>query len=327
MFKKVFLFSSILFFVGIGCKTDKKTSEEKPQTVTIPPFNKDSAYTYVKKQVEFGPRVPSTEAHKACGAWLVKEFKKYGAKVIEQDFKAQAYHGGVLEAKNIIASFNPETKTRILLAAHWDTRFMADEEKDETKQKEAILGADDGGSGVAVLLEIARQIKANPINLGVDIILFDAEDQGNNSDDASVINTWCIGAQHWSNNPHVNSYRAKYGILLDMVGAKNARFTKEEVSRTYAPTTLNKIWTLAKNLGYSNYFADVNTPGVTDDHYFVNTVAKIPMIDIINRPENRKFGHYWHTHKDNMDVIDPNTMKAVGKLVLNILYKESIQEF
>jgi glutaminyl-peptide cyclotransferase len=317
----------VLFFAS-SCKNDRKQQlpEDEPKTVTIPPFDKDSAFAFVKHQVGFGPRVPGSEAHRQCGDWLVAQLKSHGATVTEQRFPAKFYTGGAYEGRNIIGAFNPEHKNRILLAAHWDTRFIADEDPDAARRKDPILGADDGGSGVGVLLEVARQIAAHPLDLGVDILFLDAEDQGDNDDEKgdAIINTWCMGAQYWAKNPHVQGYRANYGILLDMVGAHGARFTKEAVSRTFANRTLDKVWALAANLGYGNYFVDVNTSGITDDHYFINEIAKIPMIDIINRPENERFGKHWHTHGDDMSVIDPNTLKAVGKVVQNVIYKQSL---
>ena len=168
--------------------------------------------------------------------------------------------------------------------------------------------------------------------MGVDIILFDAEDYGESKDDiedeaegAKNRSTWALGSQHWSNNLHRGGYKPQYGILLDMVGARNARFPKEQYSKYFAEPIVEKVWGLAHKLGYSNYFHNADGGGVTDDHYFVNTIANIPMIDIINLPldsENKGFGNHWHTHSDNMDVINKRTLKAVGQVLLELLIKE-----
>lgn len=301
------------------------TIDEPLEELVIPNINRDSVYDFVQKQVDFGPRVPGSEAHKQCAAWFKEKFESYGAKVYMQNFQANFHFGASVPSTNVIASFNPEHKRRVLLCAHWDSRHIADQ--DTERQDEAILGADDGGSGVAVLLEIARLIKDNPIDLGVDMVLFDAEDQGDSSGAANSDLTWCLGAQYWSRTPHIPGYRAKYGILLDMVGSKGARFTKEQFSMQHAPGLMNKTWKLAEDLGYSNFFVDIPTSPITDDHKFVNEIAKIPTIDIINRPPNTGFGEYWHTHDDNMDVISKRTLAATGNVVLAVIYNESINEF
>jgi glutaminyl-peptide cyclotransferase len=324
--------AAALMAAGLSaCKSDDagqsaETTAEGPAAVQVPvpKFERDSAYAFVAKQVSFGPRVPNTEAHQQCRQWLADQFRAYGAKVIEQNFQAKAYTGEVLDATNIIAQFNPEATKRIMLSAHWDSRPFADSPLSQERQAEPILGADDGGSGVAVLLEIARQLQANPIEMGVDIVLFDAEDYGDSG--GGKAESYALGAQHWSRNMHLSGkQRPKYGILLDMVGAKGARFPKEYFSMQFAPQVVNKVWKLAQDMGYGNYFVNDSGGGVTDDHYFVNTIAKVPMIDIINRPIGTEtgFGEYWHTHDDNLDIIDPRTLRAVGQVVLAVVYREA----
>lgn len=321
---------SFLIFSGSACNTDTKNPaknnvtaadvDEPTQTRKIPRFDRDSAYAFVAKQVNFGPRVPNMKSHTACKNWLVTRFKEFGATVIEQDFKATAYTGEVYNATNIIAQYNPERKRRILLGAHWDTRFIAD--KDTERQDEPIDGADDGGSGVGVLLEIARQINLNGIDIGVDIILFDAEDNG--EDNGGNPNSWCLGSQYWAKNMHRSDYNAMYGILVDMVGAKNARFAQEDLSMQIHPTLVNKVWDLAASMKQGKYFVKAKAGPITDDHYFVSKIARIPMIDIINLPGGTKtFGHYHHTHADNMDVIDKNTLFAAGQVVLAVVYRQN----
>jgi len=287
------------------------------------------AYRYIEKQVSFGPRVPNTMAHDSCAEWLKREFHEVGARLIVQHADLKAYTGEILKAQNFIAVYNPEAKRRIMLAAHWDSRHLAEWDADDSKRMQPILGADDGASGVGVLLEIARNLDVHKIEgLGVDIILFDAEDIGQPRGGGGFPeqeNTWCLGSQHWSRNKHQPDYRPMYGILLDMVGSKNARFPREDVSMKYAPDVVNKVWTEAQKAGYSSYFDFGRAPGVTDDHLYVNQIAKIPMIDIINRPVTSEtgFGHYWHTHQDDLSIIDKKTLQAVGQTVLNVLYKEA----
>jgi Peptidase family M28 len=333
---KILIFAG---FAGIlvsnaGCKSDSSqsraaTGTEELQPVPVPKFDRDSAFTFVGKQLEFGPRVPNTGAHRQCRDWLVSQFKSYGLTVLEQDFKATAYTGETLNGTNIMAQYKPEAPRRILLAAHWDSRHIADSPLSTERQDEPIPGADDGGSGVAVLLEIARQLQANPAGVGVDLLLFDAEDHGDDNDQTPNPESWCLGSQYWSKNMVPSGYHPKYGILLDMVGAKNARFPKEGVSMRFAPAVTNKVWKLAQNLGYSTYFTETKSGAITDDHYFVNTLTGIPMIDIINKSGNTQtgFGAHWHTHNDNMDVIDIRTLRAVGQTLLEVIYREATGRF
>ena len=325
--------SALLLAALSSCQSDgsgQSSAEEAPpkEKVSVPKFERDSAYAFVEQQVAFGPRVPNTEAHQKCKQWLTGQFKSYGAKVIEQDFQPTAYTGTVLKATNIIAQFNPDANKRIVLAAHWDSRPFADSPLSEERRDEPILGADDGGSGVAVLLEVARQLQAHPIEMGVDLVLFDAEDYGESGGERAE--TYALGSQYWARNLHVSGkQRPKYGILLDMVGARGARFPQEYYSVQFAPQVVRKVWKLAQNMGYGNYFVNDSGGGITDDHYFVNTIANIPMIDIINRQPGAQagFGEHWHTHNDNMDIIDPRTLRAVGQVLLAVVYREANADF
>jgi len=286
--------------------------------IPIPNFNADSAFLFVKTQVDFGPRVPNTPAHQKCAEWFVAEFRRYGLTVIEQKFKAPHFKGTMFNGVNIIAQYKPEAAKRILLAAHWDSRFQAD--KDTKDRNKPIDGADDGASGVAVLLEIARTLAENPVDIGVDLLLFDLEDQG---DDGGRSETWCLGAQHWAKNLHRPGYSPYYAVLLDMVGAKGARFYKEGVSMEVAPNTVNQIWKLAISLGYGEYFMQEQRGGITDDHVFVIRHARIPMINIISMPNQgiSPFGAYHHTHDDNLSLIDKKVLEAVGQTMTALIYR------
>lgn len=323
----VILFLSLTTLVS--CKQKPSSTENETEQIKLasaPAFNADSAYVFVDKQVKFGPRVPNTPAHVKGGDWMVKKLKEYGFEVTEQPFKPVTFDGKVLNARNIIGSYNPSATKRILLAAHWDSRPFAD--KDSVKKEQAIDAANDGASGVGVLLEVARTIHTaqQKPTIGVDIILFDAEDWGEKDDmqpDQKKV-FWCLGSQYWANNLHKPNYSAYFGILLDMVGAKGAIFPKEGQSVQFAGNITNQIWDIAERLGYSQYFVKQEGGGITDDHVFVNTVAKIPMVDILHQElnSNRTFGAYHHTHGDNMSIIDKNTLKAVGQTVIQVLYQE-----
>jgi glutaminyl-peptide cyclotransferase len=286
--------------------------------VPVPRFDQDSAYSYVAAQVDFGPRVMNTPAHEATKDYLVAKLESFGAQVEQQKFTAAAYDGTALEGTNIIARFNPEHKDKLLLAAHWDTRHVADSEL-EKDPNAVVHGADDGASGVGVLLEIARQVGLSTPDIGVEIVFFDAEDYGGSGDSES----WGLGSQHYAKN--LTGIRPRYGILLDMVGAKDATFAYEGLSKREAPQVVEKVWNMAHTLKYGPFFPKTDgSPGITDDHFFVMKYARIPMIDIINFRSNTKTGFvtHWHTGDDNMDKIDAKTLQAVGQTVTAVLYRE-----
>ena len=327
MLKRITYISLILLLFS-SCE-DKKT-QTKPQAVAhksevrVPDFNADSAYQYVKKQLDFGPRVPGGEAHARCVEYFIDFFNDKADTVYVQDFRTRLYNGKGIDGKNIIASFNPEAKKRILLAAHYDSRPFADHDPDENNWNTPIDGANDGASGVGVLMEIARVLNSNPINTGIDIILFDLEDYGAPAYENVMTNDdWALGSQYWSKNPHVYNYRAYFGLLLDMVGASNPKFPKEYYSQQFAPSLSNDVWRMARELGYSDYFTNEIGHPINDDHIYVNVIAKIPMIDIIHLENNEEssFYPYWHTMKDNIEQIDPNTLGMVGDVVLNVIYR------
>ncbi len=339
--KNYIKFLALISIVFIGaCESDNQETNSKEKTVSkiikeekpkieTPSFNEDSAFLYVKKQVDFGPRVPNTKEHDSCGAWLAKELAKYGFDTIVQRGKVRAFTGNVLNMQNIIGQYNKAAKERIMFCAHWDTRPFAD--RDTINKNKPIDGANDGASGVGVLLEVARQISLKHPNIGVDIIFFDTEDYGavkvseTMQDLSSMTDSWCLGSQYWCKNPPIPNYNPKYGILLDMVGAKNAIFPKDAVSRHYAGGLMNKVWSAAQNLGYGNYFVNQLSGALTDDHTYINEMTTIPVIDIIHYIPNGNygdFGKFHHTHADNMEIVDKTTLKAVGQVMLHVIYQE-----
>ncbi len=317
--------------MGSGCNTtpsDKQSSNrvDKPQLET-PNFDADSAYWYIEKQVAFGPRVPNTPEHAKCANWLTSSMKRMGAEVFVQEAQVTAFDNSQLNIKNIIARFQPEKNNRVLLFAHWDTRPFSDHDPDPAKRNQPIDGANDGASGVGVLMEIGRQLGQHPTHPGIDIIFFDAEDYGQ-PDHLTLPykpDTWCLGSQYWGKNPHQKNYYARFGILLDMVGAPNATFYQEQGSVDMAPRLVDHVWNVAAETGYSQYF--IFRPGgrITDDHVYVNKYTKIPCINIIqfDPTSDSSFGSFWHTQNDTMDNIDQNTLKAVGQTILEVIYREN----
>ena len=324
-FKYKILLITLLFIGACTSEPRQKTSSKTPkEKIEVPTFNADSAYFFVEKQVSFGPRNLSSKGWEDCSFWLEAKFKKYTPNVIIQEASVTTFDGKNHTLKNIIVSFLPDKNNRIALFAHWDTRPIADH--DTENQNSPILGANDGGSGVGVLIELARQFgKVNP-KIGVDIILFDAEDYGQpeNSEYPIMQDSWCLGSQYWSNNPHKQNYFARYGILLDMVGAKNATFRHEEISCYYGLNILQKVWRKASRLGFVDYFLFENAKQIIDDHYYVNKITGIPTIDIIEYDPSTatNFNKHWHTHEDNMNNIDKNTLNAVGQTLLDVVYNE-----
>lgn len=319
VFVSFFMTINVIFAsCGAGKSAGAAQSEESVSEKTVPTFDADSAYAYVKRQVDFGPRVPNTEAHRRAGDWLVEKLKGFGAEVLEQKADLKAFDGTVLHSRNIFGSFNPEAERRILLLAHWDCRPWADEDPDEAKRSMPVDGANDGASGVGVILEIARQIHQaeEAPGYGVDVLFVDAEDWGTDN----VEDSWALGTNYFVNNPIKPGYKPAKAILLDMVGSKDATFYKEYFSEMAAPGLNSDIWGIASTLGYGELFPPQVESAVTDDHRPLIEVG-IPCIDIIDYRKGKGFDPVWHTTSDNMDNISAQTLKAVGTTVLNYIYR------
>jgi len=329
----------ILSIASIGCimaacGSRKSVTAEAPIVPVGPAFIADSAYQFCQQQCDFGPRTMNSKAHDDCGQWIADKFTEYGMTVTTQKASLKGYDGTMLNSMNIIASFKPELSNRILLCAHWDSRPWADNDPDEANWKQPVMAANDGASGVAVMLEVARLIhlctkeKADSLNLGVDFICFDAEDYGfpqwETADDPG--DTWALGAQYWAAHLHKEGYTARFGILLDMVGGQGARFYQEQMSLHYARDVVDKVWKAASIVGFSSIFPTDTGEGITDDHLPVNTTARIPCIDIIPYYpdcEASSFGPTWHTVNDDMAHIDKATLQAVGQTVIQVLFSEA----
>ena len=322
--KLSYIFIALLCLAA--CGNSKKTVAEA--VAVGPEFSADSAYVYCAAQCDFGPRLMNSEAHDLCGDWIEAKFRHFGMAVSRQETVVTGYDGTKLNCRNIIASFRPGSKERILLCAQWHSRPWADNDPDSANWRKPVMGANDGASGVAVMLEIARLLqRADSINVGVDFVCFDAEDWGipQWSDAETDGDTWALGAKYWSEKAHSAGYKARFGILLDMVGGAGAVFHREAVSQQYASTIVEKVWAAAKVAGYSSFFPDADGGMITDDHVPVNEKANIPTIDIIPfyaNCEQSSFGPTWHTVNDTMENIDRNTLKAVGQTVIQVLFSE-----
>ncbi len=330
MNKILLLSSALLLATFVRCSGSKSQSDDTSsatpkEAIEIPVFNPDSAYIFVKKQTDLGARVPNTKPHAQCLAYLSGKLRDYADSVVVQEGRGTLYNNKAIDIKNIIGIFNPQAADRVLLVAHWDSRPFADQDPDPSRHKTPIIGANDGASGVGILLEIARNLTTLPDRIGVDIILFDVEDYGSPAFDPTVRNNdggWCIGSKYWANNPHKSDYKARFGILLDMVGATGAKFYKEQHSLHYARGIVDKVWGRAIASGFDGYFIDRSGGYIIDDHIPINEIRNIPTIDIIQYDPNTEsgFNPYWHTAKDNLDIIDRNTLYAVGQTVMNIVF-------
>jgi len=324
--------TACLAFVAVSlvsCGLRKQaTSDNTTMQPVGPAFIADSAYLFCQKQCDFGPRTMNSEAHEQCAKWIVSTFGTYGMTVTEQHASLIGYDGTSLKSTNIIASYLPEQKDRILLCAHWDSRPWADNDPDEANWKKPVLAANDGASGVAVMLEIARLLATDSLKLGVDFVCFDAEDWGipQWSDAEDKGNNWALGSQHWAENcPKQQAKNYRFGILLDMVGGQGAQFYQEQLSLYYARNVVDKVWLAAQVVGFGSFFPKHEGIGITDDHVPVNRVAKIPCIDIIPYYpdcEQSSFGPTWHTVNDDMAHIDKNTLQAVGQTIIQVLFSE-----
>ncbi len=331
--KKYLLYIVCCTLSIVSC-TDNKTVETKQpeviqpeiKRIAAPDFNSDSAYAFIKVQADMGPREPGSKAHEKAVTYFENKFAAYGATVFVQKATVTTFDQKKWLSKNIIASFNSEQTTRVMLCAHWDSRPFCDEDSNKANAKKACPGVNDGASGTGILIEIARALAKQKPNIGIDIMLWDMEDYGQGRVEYTgegMEDDWGLGSQYWSKNPHKQGYTARFGILLDLVGTKKAEFSHEKVSMFYAAAFVNKIWNDAYLLGYGNYFTQKEIDPITDDHVYVNKFANIPCVDIIGYDlEKKRFFPEHHTLADDLKIIDKNTLKAVGQTVLEVIYNE-----
>ena len=325
------LLAALAIMATLACGNGQtKGSSRKADTIALnpcPTFSADSALNHIRRQCDFGPRTTSSEASRLCGNYIIEQFRQYGATVDEQNVDVKIWDGTSMPARNIIAHINPANTDRIMLCTHWDSRPWADNDPDEAHHHTPVPAANDGASGVGVMLEIARLIQQQPVQVGIDLICFDAEDMGTPvwaETTGSSSDTWCLGSYQWAQRAVQVGYKARYGILLDMVGGYGATFAKEGISMRYAQPVANLVWGLAAQIGYGQFFPDEQGGYITDDHINVNLVAGIPCIDIIPYYNDgpSSFGPTWHTLKDTPDNIDPNVLEAVGQTLTQLIYNE-----
>ena len=330
--KHILLFAAAALMAAsvCSCKSAKKNaSADDDSAVALigPDFNADSAMAYCAAQCDFGPRTMNSEAHDRCADWIERKFRQFGCDVQAQKADFNGYDGTLLHGRNIIARANPSATTRLLVCAHYDSRPWADNDPDSANWHRPVMAANDGASGVAVMLELARLMQGDTtLTVGVDFVCFDAEDWGTPqwADTPDTGDSWALGAQYFAETLP-KGYDVRYGVLLDMVGGQGARFFQEGVSKQYAPAIVKKIWRAARKAGYGSTFPTDDGGMITDDHVPLNQKAGIPTVDIINYyPDcaQSSFGPTWHTVSDDMQHLDPATLKAVGQVMVQVIYGE-----
>lgn len=320
---KTVFYLSIPFFLSCKQKVDKNsisTNSEKigeiSQKDNKVSFDSNEAYKEIEAQLSFGYRIPGTKAHLETRDYLKSALEERGLSVVLQEFDGRDYFSKKVKGYNIIGKLNTNIKKRVLLLAHWDSRQVSDQDPNPKMRNKPIMAADDGAASVAVILEILRQIKLQNIeDIGIDVAFVDIEDTGKDGDG------WCQGSEFYAKSIALDKDKAEYAILLDMVSAKGALFTLEQYSKLYAEFHQNELWSLAARLGYSSYFKKEEGGAITDDHVSIIKYARIPAVDIINYDPNSSSGFpsHWHTQNDNIQIIDKETMTAVGETVLNYI--------
>ena len=295
-----FLITLVILFFAVGC-----------QGQTVPHFDEQKSFSYLEKQCEFGPRNPGSAGHKKCLTFLTAELRKYADRVTHQSFCYPLRSGQApVTMTNVIANFQSTNTDRILLCAHWDTRPWADEDPNPSNRNKPVMGASDGASGVAVLLEIARLIHIYPPPYGIDIVFFDGEDYGVSGDNDS----WAIGSREFAYHKSP-SYNPQFGILLDLVGDKDQQIYIEGNSFRYAPEIVDRIWKKAAQLGIIEFIPEHGYE-IMDDHIRL-LEAGIPCIDIIDFDYQ-----YWHTVEDTPDKCSPQSLANVGRVVTAVIYEQ-----
>ena len=327
MFRGIQYSILVLLLLCVSCVKQQQSSTTNSQLST---FSADSAYTYIAQQLAFGARVPGTQAHEACGDWLVSELARHGAQVKNQHGTMTNYAGKPQTIRNIVAILEGNTSHAILLCAHWDCRPWSDEEELYEDRFEPVMGANDGASGVGVILEMVRQLSIRKSKgefiPTVQVVFFDCEDMGTPAHftGSQRDHTWCLGSQYWAQQLKIQNskFKINYGVLLDMVGDPSATFPKEYFSMQYAGGYVEQLWRTAQRLGYGRYFVQQATYyPITDDHYYVSTIAGIPCVDIIDYKTNTEtgFAEWWHTQHDDIQNINKQTLQAVGETVLTTI--------
>jgi peptidase M28-like protein len=277
-------------------------------------FDGARAFTYLEQQVRFGPRIPGTGAHDSTGDWILARLRERADTVVVQDIPHRTADGQTLHLRNFLARFRPAEAERVLYLAHWDTRPRADQSANLAAQRQPVPGANDGASGVAVLLGVADALKAKPPTVGVDLLFVDGEDYGNFADSNDVL----IGSRWFAAHQPVG-YPPLYAVLFDMVGDKDLRIGYEGNSQGFAPEVVDLVWRTADELGYKSVFVPQLGSTLIDDHVSLQNagIHAIDVVDFSYGPGNS----YWHTTEDTIDKVSAQSLQIVGEVAVALVRK------
>jgi peptidase M28-like protein len=287
-------------------------------------FSGEQALAYARTQVDFGARVPGTEGHHRTGDWIVAQMRQRADTVIQQQWTHVTQRGDSLPMRNILARFHPEMEQRVLYLAHWDTRPVADQDRNLGARQMPIPGANDGASGVALLIALGDVLTKTPPSVGVDLLLVDGEDYGSfaDSNNPDVL----IGSRYFAEHLPSPDYRPLFGVLWDMIGDRDLNIYQEQNSVQAAPEVVQRVWQTAKELGYDDYFIPEVIEPITDDH--VPLIKKglrvIDVIDIdygppIENGGSRPAATYHHTMQDTIDKVSARSLQIVGDVATTLV--------
>src|SRR5213596_1699021 len=292
----------------LGCQAREGSHARRPRE-----FDGSRAFGYVEQQMAFGPRIPGTPGHERAGDWLVAQFRARADTVWVQPFAHVTQRGDTLHLRNILARFRPAAAERVLFLAHWDTRPRADQSANLGQQRLPVPGANDGASGVAVLLGVADALKAKPPAVGVDLLFVDGEDYGDFTKDSTDV---LIGSRYFAAH-QPPGYPPLFAVLFDMVGDKDLRIGYEGNSQAFAPEVVDRVWRTANELGYERYFIPQVESTLIDDHVALQKagIHAIDVVDFNYGPGNS----YWHTTEDTIDKVSAASLKVVGDVAVALV--------
>jgi len=302
-----------------GEKPSRPVRTPAASSPTLPDFDPARSFQDLSRVAGFGPRNAGSPGHQQCLTYIGATLSQLADSVATDQFMQEGYDGEVLRLTNIFASFNPHQKTRVLLCTHWDTRPRAERDPRPERRNEPIVGANDGASGVAVLLELARCFREHAPPIGVDLVFFDGEDYGREGD----LTYYLLGSRRFAATKP-DGYMPRFGILLDMIGDAQLELPKESHSVSYAPDVVDLVWNTARQLGFHQFSNSLGDP-ITDDHLPLN-LAGIRTIDLIDFSYPDESHRYWHTHDDTPDKCSPESLNVIGTVLLHVLYSLSPDE-
>ena len=302
----------------LGCALLLLGACDRKEALPTTPFDGEVACGYVKTQLDFGARVPGTDAARKAGDWIVAEMRQRADTVIEQRWNHVTAKGDTLPLRNIFARFRPQATTRILYVTHWDSRPVSDQAEDPAKRSLPVPGANDGASGVALFIALGDVLKKMPPTVGVDLLFVDGEDYGTfGPPDVDVL----LGSTYFAANMPAG-YQPIFGVLFDMIGDADLEIPQEGNSLERAPEVVSRVWDTAAKLGYQRYFPPRDGGAITDDH--IPLLDKgLRVIDVIDinylGPPGSSKPNYHHTPDDTLDKVSARSLKIVGDVAMALI--------